>query len=97
MVEKLSITVTDEQARRIREKVEDGEFASASEVIRTALSSWQQADDADYERRLASIRVRVLSARENPVRHTSNDIRDHIAELARTARSTAPKKRAQGR
>ncbi|TIR15407.1 MAG: type II toxin-antitoxin system ParD family antitoxin, partial [Mesorhizobium sp.] len=32
--EKLSITVTPAMARMIREKVEDGSFGSASEVIR---------------------------------------------------------------
>ena len=95
MVEKLSITVTDEQARRIREKVDAGEFASASEVIRSALNAWQKADSAEYERRIASIRKRVLTALDNPIRHTSDEINGHIAGLVRAAEAVRPKRARQ--
>jgi antitoxin ParD1/3/4 len=98
MVEKLSITVTEEQARRIRERVEAGEFASASEVVRSALQHWQHAEDVEYERRIESIRKRLLAARDNPIRHSSDEIRDHIADLVRAAEAAAqPRKRANGK
>ncbi len=39
--EKLSITLPASLARVVRESVESGEYASNSEVIRTALRAWQ--------------------------------------------------------
>ena len=97
MVEKLSITVTDEQARRIRQMVEVGEFASASEVVRSALSRWHEADDMAYERRIAAIRQRVQSALDNPVRYTGDEVREHIAGLVRGAELAHARKRSRGR
>jgi putative addiction module CopG family antidote len=93
MVEKLSITITDEQARRIREKVEVGEFASASEVVRSALSLLQDSEDAESERRIVSVRRRVEASLENPVRHSSEDMRRHIDDLVRDAAGTRARKR----
>ncbi len=40
-VEKLSIALTPEMADVIRQCVEDGEYASSSEVIREALRDWK--------------------------------------------------------
>lgn len=44
--EKLSVTVTPAMARMIRNKVEDGPFGSASEVIRAALRAFQRDEEA---------------------------------------------------
>lgn len=40
-IEKLSITLTAEQAKLVRAAVKAGEFATTSEVIRDALRDWQ--------------------------------------------------------
>lgn len=40
-VEKLSIALTPEMAVTVRECVENGEYASSSEVIREALRDWK--------------------------------------------------------
>lgn len=40
-IEKLSITLTAEQAKLVRGAVKSGEFATTSEVIRDALRGWQ--------------------------------------------------------
>lgn len=40
MTTKLSISVTDAHAQMIEKAVESGQFASASEVVRTALRKW---------------------------------------------------------
>ena len=40
-IEKLSITLTAEQAKLVRSAVKSGEFATTSEVIRDALRGWQ--------------------------------------------------------
>lgn len=39
-VEKISIALTTEMATTVRKAVEDGEYASNSEVIREALRDW---------------------------------------------------------
>jgi len=41
-VEKLSIALTPEMATLVRDAVEGGDYASASEVIRDALREWKQ-------------------------------------------------------
>jgi antitoxin ParD1/3/4 len=40
--EKISITMTSEMLRLIRESVEAGEYASTGEVIRDAMRLWQR-------------------------------------------------------
>jgi antitoxin ParD1/3/4 len=41
-VEKVSVALTPEMAAMVREVVEAGEYASASEVMREALREWKQ-------------------------------------------------------
>ncbi len=41
MVEKLSISLTEEHARLIEDAVASGDYASSSEVIREALREWR--------------------------------------------------------
>jgi len=41
-VEKISVALTPEMAAMMREVVEAGEYASASEVMREALREWKQ-------------------------------------------------------
>ena len=40
-MERMTITLTDEQAERVKAAVENGEYASQSEVIREALRDWE--------------------------------------------------------
>ena len=44
-VEKLSIALTTEQAALVRQVVENGEYATSSEVIRDALREWKLKRD----------------------------------------------------
>jgi antitoxin ParD1/3/4 len=44
-VEKFSIALTPEQAALVRQVVENGEYASSSEVIRDALREWKLKRD----------------------------------------------------
>jgi antitoxin ParD1/3/4 len=56
-VEKLSIALTTQQADMVREAVDSGEYATASEVIRDAMRVWQEK----WEARQADIRkMRLL-------------------------------------
>lgn len=62
--EKLSVTVTPAMARMIREKVEDGSYGSASEVVRAALRAFQREEE-EHAERMASIRARVKASIED--------------------------------
>jgi antitoxin ParD1/3/4 len=56
-IEKISIAITPELGEAVREAVQSGEYASASEVIREALREWsherdERAASIAYYRRL---------------------------------------------
>lgn len=51
-VEKVSVALTSQQADLLREAVESGEYATASEVVRDAMRVWQEK----WEARQADIR-----------------------------------------
>lgn len=63
--EKLSVTVTPQMAQMIRDKVESGEYASASEVIRAGLQALQ-AEEEERAERLAWLKARIRASVENP-------------------------------
>jgi antitoxin ParD1/3/4 len=63
--EKISITLTPDMLRAIRESVEAGEYASTSEALRDAVRVWQRQRSEDAER-LTAIRTRVRRSLEDP-------------------------------
>jgi antitoxin ParD1/3/4 len=63
--EKISITLTPEMNRIIKERVESGQFASTSELIREALRAWHK-QEVEYEERIASIRDRIKRSIDDP-------------------------------
>ncbi|MCA0000879.1 MULTISPECIES: type II toxin-antitoxin system ParD family antitoxin [unclassified Mesorhizobium] len=80
--EKLSVTVTPAMARMIREKVEDGSFGSASEVIRAALRAFQREEE-EHAERMASIRARVKSSIEDTRPNLSGkEVREQLKKFA---------------
>ncbi|MBZ9941725.1 type II toxin-antitoxin system ParD family antitoxin [Mesorhizobium sp. BR1-1-13] len=87
--EKLSITVTPAMARMIRERVDDGSFGSASEVIRAALRAFQREEE-EHAERMASIRARVKASIEDTRPNLSGEqIRDRLKKLAEQYSSRA--------
>jgi antitoxin ParD1/3/4 len=56
-IDKLSITVTREQHQKIKAAVDRGDYASTSEVIRTALREWELKEEL---RRLEGERIAKL-------------------------------------
>lgn len=98
-VEKISVTVTAAMARDIRDKVEGGSYASASEVIRAALRALQREDEGHAER-LASIKARIKASVEDtrppvPLSAAFERIARHISELAVNEDDRAPARRSQ--
>ncbi|MBZ9965618.1 type II toxin-antitoxin system ParD family antitoxin [Mesorhizobium sp. BR1-1-2] len=94
--EKLSVTVTPAMARMIREKVEDGSFGSASEVIRAALRAFQREED-EHAERMASIRARVKASIEDtrpgvPLDEAVERIKTRISKLARESDDPASRR-----
>ena len=80
--EKLSVTVTSAQARLIREKVEDGSFGSASEVIRAALRAFQREEE-EHAERIASIKARIKASVEDPRPNlSSKQVRAQLQRIA---------------
>lgn len=71
-MEKLSITVTDEHAEAIRNRLASGEYASTSEVVRAALRSLDKEEQAHRER-IQGIRRRVRDSIEDPRRTLSHE------------------------
>jgi antitoxin ParD1/3/4 len=64
-VERLSITLPAEMAQLIRAKVEEGGYASNSEVIREALRAWQ-AQEQFRAGRLDKMRAKIAEADDDP-------------------------------
>ena len=63
--QKISMTLTPEMNRIIKQRVEAGDFASSSELIREALRVWQKQED-EHQERLASIRARIQRSIDDP-------------------------------
>lgn len=87
-VEKLSIALTTQQADLLREAVDSGEYATASEVVRDAMRIWQER----WEGRQADIRkIRQLwdegiaSGKPEPI--DFNELHEEARRLLRDARA----------
>lgn len=81
-VERLSITLPTEMARMIRAKVEQGGYASNSEVIREAMRVWQEQLQM-RERRLDVIRAKIAEADTDPRESLSEEeVERHFAGRA---------------
>jgi antitoxin ParD1/3/4 len=95
--EKLSVTITPAMARMIREKVEDGSFGSASEVIRAALRAFQREEE-EHAERMASIRARVKASIEDrrppvPLDEAIDRVKRRISQLAQHHDDPASRRR----
>ena len=86
-VERLSITLPLEMARLIRSKVEEGGYASNSEVIREAMRAWQDQEQLRAQR-VATVRARIAEADAETAAPLSDaEVDRHFTE--RLARSLA--------
>lgn len=63
--EKISITMTPEMLRLIRESVDAGEYASTSEVIRDAMRLWQRQRE-EHAETIKSIKARIRLSLDDP-------------------------------
>jgi antitoxin ParD1/3/4 len=65
VAEKISITLTPEMNRMIKQRVEAGDFGSTSELIREALRVWKQRDE-EHQQKLAALKARVQKSIDDP-------------------------------
>jgi antitoxin ParD1/3/4 len=65
MNEKLSITLPTEMVNLIKTRVEAGDYASTSEVLRAAMRVWMRQEE-EHRERIASIRARVKTSLDDP-------------------------------
>jgi antitoxin ParD1/3/4 len=82
--EKISITLTPEMNRLNKRRVDAGDFASSSELIREALRVWRQREDEQRER-IAAIKQRIRRSIDDP--RPSLTLAEAKAELARRRRA----------
>ncbi len=78
--EKVSVTMTPDMMRAIRESVEAGEFATTSEAMRDAVRVWQR-QRLEYAERLEALRARVRQSLVDP--RPSLTAEEAEAEMAR--------------
>ena len=85
-IERLSITLPAEMANLIRAKVEEGRYASNSEVIREALRAWQEQEQLRAHR-LEDMRKKIAEADADPRPSlTEADVDRHFEERLRRSR-----------
>lgn len=82
--EKLSISLPSDLARMVRRQVENGSYASNSEVIRDALRLWLGRAE-EREQRLHAIRGSLNEAAADPKRYTAAEVSDHFDTLLNKA------------
>ena len=89
-VERLSITLPTDMARLIRAKVEEGGYASNSEVIREAMRAWQEQEELRAQR-LATLRAKIAEADAETAPPLSDaDVDRHFAERLAGSLATRP-------
>jgi antitoxin ParD1/3/4 len=82
-VERVTVTVSSDLAATLRHTVEDGEYASASEIVREALRDWTRKRDQE-QRDLQTLRQLVREGDESgpgiPAAELFAELRQLIAE-----------------
>jgi antitoxin ParD1/3/4 len=79
-VERLSITLPADMARMIRAKVEEGRYASNSEVVRDAMGAWLEQEQLRAQR-LTTLRAKIAEAdAEVPPPLSDAEVERHFAE-----------------
>lgn len=82
-VERMTVTVSTELAATLRHTVDDGEYASASEIVREALRDWTRKRDHE-QRDLATLRSLIREGDESgpsiPASEVFADLRALIAK-----------------
>jgi antitoxin ParD1/3/4 len=79
MIERTTITLPADMAASLRRVVDEGEYASTSEVVREALRDWLRERDAD-RRELDALRAAIRAGDESGASVPADEV---FAELRR--------------
>jgi antitoxin ParD1/3/4 len=64
-LERITVTMSEEMAARIRAAVESGEYTTTSEIIREALRDWGEQQDR-RQAALGRLREMIIEAEQSP-------------------------------
>ena len=84
-LERITVTMPEEMAAKLRAAVDAGEYATTSEIVRETVRDWI----AQYERReaaLSAFRAEIEKGLAGPFRDgdtVMNELRDYVANLVR--------------
>ena len=84
-LERITITMPEKMAAKMRAAVESGEYATTSEIIREAVRDWTDLQD-QKEAAVAKVRAVLDNARKEPVYPAEQvfaELRQLVAEEAR--------------
>ncbi len=84
-LERITVTMPEEMAAKMRAAVDAGEYATTSEVVREALRDWSEQQER-REAALAKIRAEIDKGLAGPFRDgeaVMSDLREYVARLVR--------------
>jgi antitoxin ParD1/3/4 len=87
-IERLSITLPAEMAAALRQTVEGGEYASASEVVREALREWSRRRNEEL-RDLETLREAVRIGDESGAGIPADDVFVELRQMIAKRRAAA--------
>ena len=87
-LERITVTMPEEMAAKMRAAVESGEYATTSEIVREALRDWDEYQER-RQAKLVTIRAMIAEGEKGPFR----DGETVLAELEAKYRALAEKAR----
>ena len=84
-LERITVTMPEEMAAKLRAAVETGEYATTSEIVREALRDWAD-EQARREAALNRLRAEIDKGLEGPFRDGEEvfaELQDYVARLVR--------------
>ena len=84
-LERITVTMPEEMAAKLRAAVETGEYATTSEIVREALRDWAD-EQARREAALKRLRAEIDKGLEGPFRDGEEvfaELQDYVARLVR--------------
>ena len=90
-LERITVTMPEEMAARLRAAVESGEYATTSEIVREALRDWSDEQDRK-EAALTKLRLMIAEGEKGPFR----DGEEFFAELEAELRQRIADRKTEG-
>ena len=79
-LERITVTMPEEMAAKMRAAVESGEYATTSEIVRDALRDWNDLQERQREK-LRWLRAEIQKGIDSPSRPADEVFAELLAEL----------------